>query len=145
MQSYGTKYFARSPTYHKPHSWPLRWGQLVKIWLLLWIIYVISVFFLLCFHVGLFIDTLWSPVGKRLTSWLSFVKSNCEVVTFPLIFWVRCGAWLYRFLIFALFLTFFRTWLCCISNYRESRMQQHGIKYFACAPPTPHHEEWVNG
>ena len=41
---------------------------------------------------------------KGLTSWLSFVMSNCEVVTFPLVFWVRCGAWLYRFLIFALFL-----------------------------------------
>ena len=41
-----------------------------------------------------------------LTSWLSFVMSNCEVVTFPLVSWVRCGAWLYRFLIFVLFLTF---------------------------------------
>ena len=32
----------------------------------------------------------------------------CDVVTFPLVSWVRCGAWLYRlyrFLIFALFLT----------------------------------------
>ena len=32
--------------------------------------------------------------------------SNCEVVTFPLVSWVRCGAWFYRFLVFALFLTF---------------------------------------
>ena len=31
--------------------------------------------------------------------------STCEVVTFPLVSWVRCGAWLYWFLIFALFLT----------------------------------------
>ena len=31
----------------------------------------------------LFIDTLWSPAGKRLTSWLSFVMSNCVFVTFP--------------------------------------------------------------
>ena len=37
---------------------------------------------------------------------LSFVISNCELVTFPLLSLVRCGAWLYRFLIFALFLTF---------------------------------------
>ena len=29
----------------------------------------------------LFIDVLWSPAGKGLTSWLSFVMSNCEVVT----------------------------------------------------------------
>ena len=51
--------------------------------------------------------TLWAPAGKGLTSWLSFMMSNCEFVTFPLVSWVRCGTWLYRFLIFALFLTFF--------------------------------------
>ena len=39
----------------------------------------------------LFINALWSPAGKRLTSWLSFVMSNCEVVTFPLVSWVRAG------------------------------------------------------
>ena len=42
----------------------------------LWIIYVISGLFLLCFRVRLFIDALWSPAGKGLTSWPSFVKSN---------------------------------------------------------------------
>ena len=30
----------------------------------------------------------------------------CEFVTFPLVSWVRCGTWLYRFLIFAPLLTF---------------------------------------
>ena len=40
----------------------------------------------------LFIDALSSPAGKGLTSWLLFVMSNCEVVTFPLVSWVRCGA-----------------------------------------------------
>ena len=64
----------------------------------LWIIYVISVLFLLCFH------------GKGLTSWFSFVMSNCEVVTFPLVSWVSCGLWLYRFLIFDLFLTLVALW-----------------------------------
>ena len=34
---------------------------------------------------------LWSPAGKGLTSWLLFVVSNCEFVTFPLVSWVRCG------------------------------------------------------
>ena len=63
-----------------------------KAVLLLWIIYVISVLFLLCFRAPLFIDALWSPAGKGLTSWLSFVMSNCEVVTFPLVSWVWCGA-----------------------------------------------------
>ena len=35
--------------------------------------------------------SLWSLVGKGLTSWLLFVVSNCEFVTFPLVSWVRCG------------------------------------------------------
>ena len=30
----------------------------------------------------------------------------CEFVTFPLVSWVRCGTWLYRFLIFAPLFTF---------------------------------------
>ena len=34
---------------------------------------------------------LWSPAGKGLTSWLSFVVINCEFVTFPLVSWARCG------------------------------------------------------
>ena len=36
---------------------------------------------LLCFHARLFVDALWSLAGKGLTSWLSFVMSNCDVVT----------------------------------------------------------------
>ena len=31
----------------------------------------------------LFIAALWSPAGKGLTSWLSFVLLNCVFVTFP--------------------------------------------------------------
>ena len=34
---------------------------------------------LLCFHARLFVDALWSPAGKVLTSWLSFVMSNCTL------------------------------------------------------------------
>ena len=37
---------------------------------------------------------LWSPAGKGLTSWFSFVVSYCEFVTFPLVSWVTCGTWL---------------------------------------------------
>ena len=40
-----------------------------------------------CTH--LFICALWSPAGKGLTSWLPFVMSYCEFVTFPLVSWVR--------------------------------------------------------
>ena len=46
-------------------------------------VYVISVLCLLCFRVRLFIDALWSPAGKGLTSWLSFVMSNCVFGTVP--------------------------------------------------------------
>ena len=52
-----------------------------------------SVLHLVCFCARLLICYLWSPVGKGLTSWLSFVVSNCEVISFPLIAWVRCGTW----------------------------------------------------
>ena len=52
-----------------------------------------SVLCLLCLCARLFLCALWSPAGKGLTSpWLSFVVSNCEFVTFPLVSWVRCGA-----------------------------------------------------
>ena len=43
-------------------------------------------------HVCLSVDVLWSPARKGLTSLLSLVMSNCDVVTFPLVSWVRCGA-----------------------------------------------------
>ena len=48
----------------------------------------------------MFVDDLWSHTGKGLTSWLSFV------MLFPIGILVQYGALLYRFLIFALFLTF---------------------------------------
>ena len=63
-----------------------------------------SVLCLLCLCERLFICALWSPAGKGLTSWLSFVVFNCAFVTFPLVSWVRCGTWLYKFLIFAPYL-----------------------------------------
>ena len=53
--------------------------------------YVISVLCLLCFSARLFIDSLWPPAGKDLTSWLSFVMSYCEFVAIALVSWVRCG------------------------------------------------------
>ena len=61
---------------------------------------------LLCICMRLFICALWSPAGKRLTSWLSFVVSNCKFVTSPSVCCVRFSTWLYRFLIFAPLLTF---------------------------------------
>ena len=49
------------------------------------------VLFLLCFRARILTNALWSPAGKGLISWLSFVMSNCEFVTFPLVLWVGCG------------------------------------------------------
>ena len=60
---------------HTPQTNPKHIQAFFSV-LLLWIIFVISVLFLLCFHALLFIDALWSPAGKGLTSWLSFVMSN---------------------------------------------------------------------
>ena len=49
--------------------------------LLLWIIcYLYLVFIMLS---CLFIAALWSPSGKGLTSWLLFLMSYCDFVTFP--------------------------------------------------------------
>ena len=57
--------------------------QIDKLITSMWIIHIISVVCLLCFCARLFIVALWSPAWKGLTSWLSFVMSNCEFVTFP--------------------------------------------------------------
>ena len=51
----------------------------------LWIIYVFSVLCLLCLCARLVICALWSSAGKVLTSWLSFVVSNREFGTLPLV------------------------------------------------------------
>ena len=65
------------PKYHKEQNMEFRRNHLCYFCLVL-----------LCFRARLFIDALWSPAGKGLT----FVMSNCEVVTFPLVSLVRCHA-----------------------------------------------------
>ena len=75
--------------------------------------FFLSVLCLLCLCARLFIYALWSPAGKGLASWLSFVASNCKFVTFPLVSWVRWCTWFYRYLIFAPLLTlYFDQTLC---------------------------------
>ena len=71
---------------------------------------------------------LWSPAGKGMTSWLSFVMSNYEFVTFPLVSWVRCGTRSYRSLMFALFLTLFKIMLSN-KNCRQSSFDKRLLKY----------------
>ena len=34
---------------------------------------------LLCFRARLYVDSVWSPAGKGLTSWFSFVISYCDI------------------------------------------------------------------
>ena len=55
------------------------------------LLWFFSVLCLLCICMRLFICALWSSAGKGLTSWLSFVVSSCEFVTFLLVSWVRNG------------------------------------------------------
>ena len=43
----------------------------------------------------LLIVALWSPTGKGLTSWLSFVTFYCVFVAFPSGTWVRSGTLFY--------------------------------------------------
>ena len=90
-----------------------------------------SVLCLLCLCARLFICALWSPAGKGLTSWLSFVVSYCEFVTFPLISLVRCGTWLYRFLIFAPLLSLALKFLLLNSNVQLSLFTCKGIFMFS--------------
>ena len=56
-------------------------------------------FFLSCVCYTFVIVCLYVPCGHLLG------RADCEFVTFPLVSWVRCGTWLYRFLIFAPLLT----------------------------------------
>ena len=71
-----------------------------------------SVLCLLCLCARPFICALWSPAGKGLTSWLSFVVS---AMSLSLSHRVRCGTWLYRFLIYAPLLTLFHSkWLSTV-------------------------------
>ena len=76
-----------------------------KLVLLVWIICVIYVLCLSCFHVcsllpcGHLLGKCW-PLGPCLWCLIVFLSLS------HMVYWVRCGTWLYRFLNFAAFLTF---------------------------------------
>ena len=90
-------------TWFKPSSKKI--SDRSKVVLLSWIFYV---FYVLCVYAFVCV-CLYVPCGHLLgKGWplgSLFVVSNYEFVTFPLVSWVRCGTWLYRFLIFAPLLT----------------------------------------
>ena len=50
------------------------------------------VFFVMLSCTSLFVYALRSTAGKGLACWLSYVMTYCDVVTFPLVSWARCGA-----------------------------------------------------
>ena len=68
------------------------------------------------------IAALWSPAGKGLTPWLSFVMFNCVFVTFP--FGILCQVWYFIVSI---------PELCQLSYFKETRSVTMNIfrkKYF---------------
>ena len=89
-------------------------------WLLLWIFYVFvlsCVCYVLCASVYMcFVVTCWERADLLALVYGVF----CEFVTFPLVSWVRCGTWLYRFLIFAILLTL-SLWLRWAKNVTKIR------------------------
>ena len=91
-----------------------------------------SVLCLQCLCARLFNCDLWSPAGKGLASWLSFVVSNCEFVTLPLVSWVSCGTWLYRFLIFAPLLTLYK-YPCNNEVIEIDKLRLYTFKAIICA------------
>ena len=75
--------------------------------LLFWIICVINVLCFSCFRVCSLLPC-GHLLGKGwpLDPWLLFVMFKCVLSLSHVVSWVRCGTCLYRFLIFAAFLTF---------------------------------------
>ena len=69
----------------------------------------------------LFIAAWWSPNGKGLTSWPLSVMFIVFLLLSHVVSWVRCGIWLYRFLIVAIFLTLF--WLRSVEKCHLWRIQ----------------------
>ena len=61
----------------------------------------------------------------------------CEFVTFPLVSWVRCGTWLYRFLIFATILTLLYTESSHVACQIMGMEHRAPYKHIVC--PYAHH------
>ena len=59
---------------------------------------------MLCFHARLFCWCLVVTCWERADLLALVCDVYCDVLTFPLVSWVRCGAWLYQFLILPSFL-----------------------------------------
>ena len=88
----------------------------------------------------MFIPALWLPAGKGLTSWLLLVMFIVILLLSHLVSWVKCGTCLYRFLIFAVFLTFDKlTEVQCT----ETIATNHGTIHSLWSAPKPTQEHMV--
>ena len=67
----------------------------------------------------LFIAALWSPAGKGLTAWLLLVMFIVFLLLSHVVSWVKCGTWLHRFLIFAIFLTLYFDQTLCHKDFSD--------------------------
>ena len=75
----------------------------------------------------LLIAPLWSPEGKRLTSWLLLVMLIVILSLSILVFWDICGTRLYRFLILAVFLTLIENG-STVAQWLDSRPRGRGFE-----------------
>ena len=85
--------------------------------------------FRFCLCVRPFICALKSPAGKGLTSWLSFVVSNCECVTFPS--WVLGQVW---YLIVSIPDLCTLTYFVCVHASHLSQQYFSHVRTFSCLP-----------
>ena len=106
-----------------------------------------SVLCLLCLCARLFICALWFTCWERADLLALVWGVCCEFVTFPLVSWVRCGTWLYRFLIFAPLLTstdfknrLFQNFPSYMKIYKEGNFILHHYLniFWSPSPPIPH-------
>ena len=81
--------------------------------------------FLMLFR--LFFAALRPPAGKGLTSWLLLVMFIVLLLLSHVVSWVRSGTWLYRFLIFASFLTIFKNNIWYLFDVYEIYKSVNGI------------------
>ena len=85
----------------------------------------------------LFIADVWSPAGKGLTSRFLFVMFNCVLPLSHVVSWVRCGTLLYRFLIFATFLTFICVYVAMLCPVRISTIGMQNLMTVASLSRVP--------
>ena len=83
----------------------LRLKNLNSTYGILWAYHLCFLCLVFLMLLRLFIAALWSPVGNGLTSRLLLVMFIVFLLLSHEVSWVRCRTWLYRFLIFASFLT----------------------------------------